>query len=746
MDDILKLMEKKMKKGYGFGTTPVFLASLSTILGAILFLRFGYSVSNAGLMGTILLIFIAHLITIPAALAISEIATNMHVEGGGEYYIISRSFGKIIGGSIGISLYLARAISVAFYMVAFAEAFRPVDNYLMAKYGIWIDLRIISLLFFGIITWVQLKKGANMGVNILWGVFLILIVSVIMFLFGKTLPGTVAVPFGFKIKGADPMFMVFAIIFPAFTGMASGVGLSGDLKKPERSIPIGILSATITGMIIYILVAIKLHSSAPMNLLASDPLVMSKIAIWGPIIPIGLAAATISSAISSSIVAPRILQALGNDGVLPGKKINRFFSKGEGEVNEPVNATAFSVILVVLFIIPGSLDFIARLITMFFIITYGILCWISFLEHIAANPSFRPVFHTKWYISLIGALMSLIVIFQIQPIYATLALLIMFLIYRLILYSHRDENELSSLSQGLIFQITRWLKVVSQRNKRKLKPYAWRPSVIAVTKDTFERISIVDLLRWISYRHGFGTLVHFIQGKLNETTATKAGEIKEELVQLVEKSEAGIYVDTIVSPSKKSAVAQIVQLSGVSGLDNNTLLIEFSKEDTSKVDDVIDAAKFALSVRFNILVLRSSSRHFGYRSLMDVWITDKKYRNSNLMILLAYIIKEHPEWSRGDIRVFAAFPRSEIEENVKNLKRIIQSGRLPIPFKNIIPISFDPEKQSLERVIEGHSGSSDLVIMGFNSNDLDKAGEQFLKFDRLNDTLFVSANENILII
>lgn len=739
-------MGKSKNRGYGFGTTPVFLASLSTILGAILFLRFGYAVSNAGLIGTILLVFIAHLITIPTALAISEIATNMHVEGGGEYYIISRSFGKIIGGSIGISLYFARAISVAFYMVAFAEAFRPINQYLMAKYGIWIDLRIISLFFFGLITWLQLWKGANMGVNILWGVFLILIVSIILFLFGKTLPGTVSVPLTYKIKGADPMFKVFAIIFPAFTGMAAGVGLSGDLKKPERSIPIGILSATITGMIIYILVAIKLHSSAPMSLLASDPLVMSKIALWGPIIPLGLAAATISSAISSAIVAPRILQALGNDNVLPGKKVNKFFAKGEGKVNEPVNATAFSVLLVILFIIPGSLDFIAQLITMFFIITYGILCWISFLEHMAANPSFRPVFHTKWYISLLGAIMSLIVIFQIQPIYATLALLIMFIIYRLILYSHKDENELSTLSQGLIFQITRWLKIISQRNRRKLKPYGWRPSVIAVSKDTFERISIVDLLRWISYRHGFGTLVHFIQGMLNKETAEKAREIKGELVKLIEKGGAGIYVDTIVSPSKKSAVAQIVQFSGVSGLDNNTLLLEFPKEEPSKIDDVIDAAKFALSVKFNILILRSSSRHFGYKSVMDVWITDKKYRNSNLMILLAYIIKGHPDWSKGQIRVFVAFPESEIKANVTNLKKIIESGRLPVSFKNIIPISFDPENQTIEKVIEEYSESSDLVIIGFDSSDLDKVKDEFVKYDKLNDILFVSANENILIL
>ena len=132
-------------KGHGFGTSPVFLASVSTILGAIMFLRFGYAVGHTGLLGALLIILLGHLVTVPTALAIAEIATNRRVEGGGEYFIISRSFGATIGGAIGISLFLSQAISVAFYLIAFAEAFSPLGDWFQQTTGMGWDPRMISL-------------------------------------------------------------------------------------------------------------------------------------------------------------------------------------------------------------------------------------------------------------------------------------------------------------------------------------------------------------------------------------------------------------------------------------------------------------------------------------------------------------------------------------------------------------------------------------------------------------------------
>ncbi len=113
-------MENNLKK---FGTSHVFFTAISTIQGAVLFLRFGFAVGTLGFFGVVMLIILGHMVTIPTALAISEIATNKRVEGGGEYFIISRSFGLNIGATIGIALYLSQAISVAFYVIALTETF-----------------------------------------------------------------------------------------------------------------------------------------------------------------------------------------------------------------------------------------------------------------------------------------------------------------------------------------------------------------------------------------------------------------------------------------------------------------------------------------------------------------------------------------------------------------------------------------------------------------------------------------------
>ena len=194
----------------------------------------------------------------------SEIATNRRVAGGGAYYIISRSFGTSIGGSIGIALYLSQAISVAFYLVAFAEAFEPVYSWVYDHYQVEADPRWVSLSCTLLLILLMLVKGAGVGVGALWVVSVILGVSILSFLFGQ---GTEsirpdALHLTDRIEGADAFGVVFATCFPAFTGMIAGLGLSGDLKNPQRSIPLGIIAATLVGMVVYAVVAIKLAQSA----------------------------------------------------------------------------------------------------------------------------------------------------------------------------------------------------------------------------------------------------------------------------------------------------------------------------------------------------------------------------------------------------------------------------------------------------------------------------------------------------
>ena len=737
---------QKSRKGYGFGTAPVFLAAISTILGALLFLRFGYAVANTGLSGAIFIIIIGHAITIPTALALAEISTNLKVEGGGEYYIISRSFGTMIGGTIGISLYLSQTISVAFYMIAFSQAFTPLFGWISTKVGFIPQTWMISVPFTLILIMVMLKKGAGVGVTALWIVVGTLAVSLIMFFAGKSHIGLNSLELFNTIEKPDDFFIVFAIIFPAFTGMTAGVGLSGDLKNPRKSIPLGTISATLIGMIIYVLVSIKLSASLTPQEMVADQLAMSKVALWGPIIPIGLAAATISSAIGSILVAPRTLQALAGDQIFPGLKLNQFLAAGKGDSNEPVNSILLSSVIILIFVSLGSIDFVAKIISMFFMITYGSLCLVSFLEHFAGNPSYRPTFRTQWYFSLIGALACFIMMFQMAPLYAFLAIIVIIIIYYSLKKSRAGEPDLSGMVRGVLFQLTRKLQVLIQRKQSEVEFSSWRPSFVAISSSSLTRLAPFDLLRWISHYYGFGTFFHFIKGPLEETTHREAKKKLEQLIKQGKMSRAGIYVDTIISPSFKTAVAQIVQMPGIAGLENNSIMFEFDEDEPAAIADIIDGCQFAAITEYNLCVLRSSERHFGYRKHIHIWLTPGDYRNANMMILLAYIIMGHPDWKGCEIDLLVAFDEKNLDKEVRRLNRLIEKGRIPISKKNVQKIAWKKRTQSYESLITEHSEMADLVIMGFSLNKIvEEKGAFFKQFKTVQDILFVRAGHRIAI-
>lgn len=736
---------KARAKGHGFGTLPVFLAAISTILGAILFLRFGYAVGHVGPLGMFLILLIGHAITIPTGLAVAEIATNLKVEGGGEYFIVSRSFGATVGGAIGISLYFSQAMSVAFYMIAFSEAFRPLFGLFESYTGIVPDIRMVGIPATVILLLVMLFKGASVGVRVLWVVVAVLTVSLVLFFLGGPEDAPASINLLATIEKPDDFTMVFAIIFPAFTGITAGVGLSGDLRRPRKSIPLGTLLAGIAGFVIYVAVVFKMAVSVTPGQLASDQFIMSRIALWGPIIPIGLGAATLSSAIGSILVAPRTLQALAGDDILPVRGINRFLGKGRGEANEPVNATLVTSVIVLAFVSMGSVNFVAQIISMFFMITYGALCSISFLEHFAGNPSYRPTFRTKWYLSLLGAAGCMVMMFSMQPWYALLALVIMVIIYRWLKGSRKGERDLSEIFKGVLFQMTRRLQVLIQKRRAKVTMDNWRPSFIAISSRSLTRAAPFDLMRWISFHYGFGTFIHLIKGPLTSKTNEDSKEILGRLIEQTRTSDASMYVDTIISPSFRTAVAQIVQIPGMSGMENNSILFEFHEKDPGDIADIIDGCEFAAAVGFNICVLRSSAHHFGYKKKIHIWLTSEDYRNASFKIVLSYIIVGHPEWKGSEINLFVAFNEDEVEKEVSQLNEMIARGRIPISRKNVrqVPVT---GSDAFDGLVSKHSRDADLVITGFSLDRLKEDGGEFFKgFEKVSDILFVRAGQEILI-
>jgi len=579
-----------------FGTAPVYFTAIATILGAILFLRFGFAVGTLGFWGVIGVILLGHMVTIPTALAISEIATNKRVEGGGEYFIISRSFGLNIGATIGFALFISQAISVAFYIIAFTEAFESLFNWFNNRFGFNLPRQVISIPAMIGLSILILKKGAAVGMKTLYMVVAILIVSLVLFFLGST---EYAESHTFSFTAAatgqagqgGQFFIVFAIIFPAFTGMTAGVGLSGDLKKPGRSIPLGTILATLTGMVVYFFIVWKLASSASPEAL-TDPenqLVMGDIAIAGGlIIPLGLAASTFSSAIGSILVAPRTLQALAGDSSFPSRKVNRFLEKGRGETNEPFNATIVTVIIAMVFVVMGDVNTVAGIITMFFMVTYGSLCLISFLHHFGSAPSYRPSFRSRWFLSLVGFVASIWVMFKINTLFALGAYLIMILLYLYINNYHKDRKGLVSIFTNALFQLNRNLHVYVQQSRKSRSKEEWRPSAICISRDSFKRDSAFQLLNWISHKYGFGTYIHLIEDYYSKASRLKSEEELEKLIRSYSGKGTHVFVDTMISPSYTSAVAQAIQLPGISGMENNMVIFEYDRGNPDSLKEIVE--------------------------------------------------------------------------------------------------------------------------------------------------------------
>jgi hypothetical protein len=518
------------------------------------------------------------------------------------------------------------------------------------------------------------------------------------------------------------------------------VGLSGDLKNPSKSIPLGTTLATVLGMIIYGFIAYKLAVSASPDDLVTDQLIMSKIAMFGPIIiPIGLAASTLSSAIGSILVAPRTLQALAMDRSIPVKGVNKILAKGVGKTNEPRNATLLTSLIAFVFVFIGGVNFVAQIISMFFMVTYGSICLISFLYHFGADPSYRPIFRSRWYISLAGFLACAWLMFKMQPYYALLAFILMVLLYIIVSYLHRDRSGMASIFQGAIFQLSRNIQVYMQKKRKASGSERWRPSVVCVSKSTFDNDKALQLLGWISDRYGFGTYIHLIENYFSNASNLEAEGVVSQLIELAGEDNKA-FMDTLISPSFTSAIAQIIQLPGVSGMANNMILYEFEKEKPERVESISNTIALATAAKLDVAVLAATSKTIHYKQGIHVWIRSIDHENSNLMILLSYIILGHPAWKKGKIKIFEITQKDQMEESRKKLTELIQSGRLPISPKNIEILVLE-ESRSYKPLICEHSKEAGLTMIGFLEEQLKFDRNIFNGYEELGDVLFIHASQ-----
>lgn len=325
-------------------------------------------------------------------------------------------------------------------------------------------------------------------------------------------------------------------------------------------------------------------------------------------------------------------------------------------------------------------------------------------------------------------------------LYAAFSVIIVAMIYFIITYYHSKKRRgLNKLFRGVVFQMSRQLQIFAQRADKEDREVSWRPFGVCISHDTFKRRSAFDVMRWLSYKYGVGTYIHFIKGYLNEETNQASKESLKRLINLSHGSKNRVYLDTIISPSYTSAIAQVVQLSGISGKGNNLILFEFSRTEPETLKEILPNYKMIESARFDVCILNTSYKSFGYKSELHIWNRPDDFENANLMILLGYIILGHPDWKKGVIKIFALFPKEDVVDKRQQLLDLEKEGRLPISPANIEMVPY--EKGSRKNVISTYSEDADLTSIGFRNEMLKGSFEFFDGYVDLGNILFVSANK-----
>ena len=686
-----------------FGTfAGVFTPNVLTILGIILFLRIGWVTGQAGLYNALVIVALANMISLLTGLSLSAVATSMEVKAGGNYYLISRSLGLEIGGAIGIPLYLSQAISVAFYIIGFTEALSSSLEFFQG-----IDPRLIStlvVLVFAVIAYV----GADFALKIQFFILAILVASLVSFFLGgwdSFIQPTTTPNYAPGVN----FWVVFAVFFPAVTGIEVGTSLSGDLKNPSRSIPRGTIASILVTAVIYLLVVVwfSLHSTPEQ--LITDNLAMQRIAVWPFLILLGVWASTLSSALGSVLAAPRTLQAIARDNVVP-----KWIGSQLGSPTEPRMAVLITVVIATFIIWLGDLNFVAPIISMFFLNTYGMVNLSASIEKLVGNPSFRPRFKIPWYLSLLGAIGCYGAMFLINAPATVVAIIISYGIF-FFLQRRSLERTWGDVRSGVWFSIARQVLLNLEGQGQHVKN--WRPNIMVFTGQPHNREQLVEVARWLSLGQGLVTFFQLIVGDVNELAGRGLRETaRRHIRSYIQQHQMTAFAEAEIVPSFEEGAITIAQAHGIGALEPNSILLGWSREPEGRIRNLSMMRSLVLLGKSALFLRYDPNRSFGQRRIINVWFRGQS-SNADLMLLLAHLIRQHRTWREAEIRLLLIIDNEEgAEPSRAHMRQLLANVRVEAePIIIIRPTS----ETSYSSLIADWSHNADLTLLGIKLPDAD---------------------------
>uniref|UniRef100_A0A669BE93 Solute carrier family 12 member 2 n=1 Tax=Oreochromis niloticus TaxID=8128 RepID=A0A669BE93_ORENI len=630
----------------------VLIRCMLNIWGVMLFIRMSWIVGQAGIGLTIAIILMATVVTTITGLSTSAIATNGFVRGGGAYYLISRSLGPEFGGSIGLIFAFANAVAVAMYVVGFAETvvelLNDVDALMTDELN---DIRIVGTLTIILLLGISVA-GMEWEAKAQIVLLVILLAAIVNFFFGSFMPSESKEPKGFfgyhtaillenfgpEFRDGETFFSVFAIFFPAATGILAGANISGDLTDPQSAIPKGTLLAILITGLTYVAVAISAGScivrdatgdqndtvSPTVNCtdaactlgydfsickeggcqfgLMNDFQVMSLVSAFGPLITAGIFSATLSSALASLVSAPKVFQALCKDNIYPGLGM---FAKGYGRNNEPLRGYVLTFCIGLAFILIADLNIIAPIISNFFLASYALINFSVFHASLASSPGWRPSFkYYNMWVSLVGAILCCVVMFVINWWAALVTLLIVLALYIYVSYKKPDVNWGSS-TQALIYNqaLTHCLNLTGVEDHVK----NFRPQCLVLAGYPNARPALLQLVNSFTKNVSLMVCSHV-------RTVSRRSNFRElyqdyaRCQRYLNKKRIKAFYAPVFSDNLRHGAQLLLQAVGLGRLKPNTLVMGFknnwSDGNMRDVENYINTIHDAFDLLFGVVILR----------------------------------------------------------------------------------------------------------------------------------------------
>ena len=388
-------------------------------------------------------------------------------------------------------------------------------------------------------------------------------------------------------------------------------------------------------------------------------------------------------------------------------------------------------------IVLGDLNAIAPIITMFFMITYGLLNLATFYEAITKNPSYRPTFRLRhWSISLLGALGCLAVMILINWLWAFISIAFIGVLHWYI-RSREIESRWGDLQSGVVFERAR--RALLRLEQEAYHPKNWRPIVMALSGTGWTRPHIPIYGHWLTSGHGILTLAQVVSGDIEEH-AERRKRYESILRAFIAKEELQAFPAVTVNEFLSDGIESLLQCHGIGGLQPNTVLVGWPKDETkaevfganirviSRMEQSIIAARFLVHRSPAELKLDSDEHWEVPEGTIDVWW--RGMQNGALMLLSAHLLHQNPEWRANRIRLLRIVENEEGRQEVHaHLLELAASARIDCDVRVVVSAARPQE------VIQTESATAAIVLMGFQTPNAGSELELFRRMEELTETL-----------